>query len=83
MAIITLIYCGVVISHVFFSYYLCDKIIVYIKKRLVKKIPRIKVNYQQKQAFNNLVNDARTFSDWVVYAPNQLYYITLETIVAF
>ena len=41
MAIITLIYCGVVINHVSFSYYLCDKIIVYIKKRLVKKIPRI------------------------------------------
>jgi hypothetical protein len=83
MALIVVIYCAVVFVHVYFSFWLSNKIIRDIKKKLVNKSLKIKGSINEKQTLNNLIYDSRIFADWVAYAPNQIYYIFLETLVAF
>lgn len=83
MGIIVIIYCAVVVAHVYYCYWLNNKIIVAIKRKLTSKILLIKNSGDKKQAFDNLTYDAKTFTDFVVMAPNQLYYLILDTAAAF
>jgi hypothetical protein len=83
MALIVIVYCVAVFTHVYFGFWLNNQIIREVKQKLVSKTLKIKGLVNEKQTLNNLIYDSRIFADWVVYAPNQIYYIILETIVAF
>lgn len=83
MALIVVVYCAVVFAHVYFGFWLNNKIIREVKKKIASKALKMKGSINEKRTLNNLIYDSRVFADWVVYAPNQIYYIILETIVAF
>ncbi|MCE8163286.1 MAG: ABC transporter ATP-binding protein/permease [Candidatus Moeniiplasma glomeromycotorum] len=83
MAILTILYCLIVVIHVYYAYHLANKIIRVVKKRTLTKFFQLRQNYPQKEALNIITNDTRTFSDYVLYVPNQLYYMALEIIFAF
>src|SRR3954447_21571721 len=84
MAVITIIYCLIVIIHVFYAYLLANKIIWNLKKKLLTKLFQLQPhNYQKKEILNIIVSDTRTFSDYVLYVPNQLFYMGWEAVFAF
>lgn len=83
MAILTILYCLIVVIHVYYAYHLANKIIRVVKKRTLAKFFQLRQNYPQKEALNIIANDTRTFADYVIYVPNQLYYMALEIIFAF
>jgi len=83
MAIIVLIYCSIVIYHVYYSIYLENKIVGVVKKKIVSKILALKGAYDKKQILNNLTHDAITFTKNVIHVPNQIFYMILDTIGTF
>jgi ABC-type multidrug transport system fused ATPase/permease subunit len=54
-----------------------------VKKKNLAKLFQLRHNCSEKEVLNIITNDTRTFSDYVLYVPNQLYYMTLEIIFAF
>ena len=83
MALIIIVYCAVVIVHVYYCYWLNNKIIYDIKKQLLIKNFRLKNFSDKKQFLNTLIHDTRSFADWVIFAPNQIYYTLLSTFLTF
>jgi ABC-type multidrug transport system fused ATPase/permease subunit len=83
MAIITFLYCLVVVAHVYFAYWLNNKIVRDTKKKILSKFFQLRHSHSEKEALSLIINDTRIFADYVLFAPNQLYYMTLETIFAF
>ena len=83
IAIIVIFYCLIVIAHVYYCYYLNNKILRDLKKQLFIKNFRLKNSSNKKKFLNVLIHDTRSFADWVIFAPNQIYYVLLETFLAF
>jgi len=79
IAIIVLIYCIIVISHVYFCIYVENRVVGDVKKTLVTKILHLKGSYDKKQTLNNLTSDVRTFVKNVIHVPNQIFYMVLDT----
>jgi uncharacterized membrane protein SpoIIM required for sporulation len=79
-----MIYCLIVIAHVYYSYYLTSKITIHVKKKLAKKFLLISEDYHnQKNTAFLFTHNARTFSYLVIFVPNQLFYAFLGTSLTF
>jgi len=63
MALIVVVYCSIVFAHVYFAFWLSNKIIYDIKKKLVSKVLKAKDSINEKQSLNNLIYDSRVFAD--------------------
>jgi len=83
MAVITLLYCVVVVIHVYYAFLLSNRIILDVKKKTLAKFFQLRHNYSEKEVLNIIANDTRTFSNYVLHVPNQLYYMALEIVFAF
>ena len=74
MSIIIVIYCIIVVAHVYYGYYLANKITVAVKKKTVHKLFRLQNPKKKEVSLSVLTHNARTFASLVVFVPNQLYY---------
>lgn len=83
MSLIVLVYCVLVFAHVYFAFWFNNQILYDLKKKILKKNFRLQGPINEKKNLSSLIQDSSVFAEWVVYAPNQIYYILLETIAAF
>jgi len=74
MGILIIIYCAIVVAHVYYAYYFANKITVAVKRKVVRKLMRLQNPQAKKKSLNVLTHNIRTFTSLVVYIPNQLYY---------
>jgi hypothetical protein len=74
MLIIVLIYCAIVVAHVYYGYYLANKITATAKKKTANKLFRLQNPENKEKSLSVLTHNVRTFASLVVYVPNQLYY---------
>jgi ABC-type multidrug transport system fused ATPase/permease subunit len=83
MAGMVICYCLIVIAHVFYSYWLGNKITQRVKKDLMKKLFRLEGVHDRKKALALFNHDARLFGYNLVFFPNQIYYVILSSGLGF
>ena len=83
MSIIIIVYCSIVIAHVYYGYYLANKITVVVKKKTARKIFHLQNSQDKEKSLSVLTHNARTFASLAVYVPNQLYYWVLDVSLVF
>ena len=83
MGILIIIYCAIVVAHVYYAYYFANKITVAVKRKVVRKLMRLQNPQAKKKSLNVLTHNIRTFTSLVVYIPNQLYYWLLDVSLVF
>jgi len=74
MGILIVIYCAVVVAHVYYGYYFANKITVAVKRKTVRKMFRLQNPQAKKRTLSVLTHNIRTFASMVIYVPSQLYY---------
>jgi len=80
-AILVIVYCLVVVFHVYYAPYLANKINRFLKDELMKKLFSLRDGtYGKKSALNIFNNDTERFTKMVVFVPNQLFYLALSII---
>ncbi|MCE8163004.1 MAG: ABC transporter ATP-binding protein/permease [Candidatus Moeniiplasma glomeromycotorum] len=83
MAGIVILYCLMVIAHVFYAYWLGNKITQQVKKDLMKKLFQLEGVYDRKKALALFNHDSRLFGYNLVFFPNQIYYVILSSGLGF
>lgn len=83
MSSIIIVYCLVVVVHVYYRFYFTNKIIYDIKQRVVNKLLKLQGGYNQKKVLNTLTYDVRNFVDMVTFVPNQIFLIIFSAIFTF
>lgn len=83
MAGMVIFYCLAVIAHVFYSYWLGNKITQQVKKDLMKKLFRLEGTYDRKKALTLFSRDSQLFGYNLVFFPNQIYYVILSSGLGF
>jgi ABC-type bacteriocin/lantibiotic exporter with double-glycine peptidase domain len=83
MAGMVICYCLIVIVHVFYSYWLGNKITQQVKKDLMKKLFRLEGIHDRKKALALFNHDARLFGYNLIFFPNQIYYVILSSGLGF
>jgi hypothetical protein len=83
MAGMIVFYCLIVIAHVFYSYWLGNKITQQVKKDLMKKLFRLEGTHDRKKALALFNHDARLFGYNLIFFPNQIYYVILSSGLGF
>src|SRR4051812_8012410 len=83
MSGIIIIYCLVVVVHVYYRFYFTNKIIYDIKQKVVNKLLKLQGGYNQKKVLNTLTYDVRNFVDMVTFVPNQIFLIIFSAIFTF
>ena len=74
MGILIIIYCAVVVAHVYYAYYFANKITTAVKRKTTRKLFRLQNPQAKKKSLSVLTHNIRTFASMVVYIPNQFYY---------
>jgi len=82
MVIYITIYCLIVIAHVYYAFYLANKISRFLKGKISRKLFQLK-SYNKEKILTNLDGDEKTFTRTVVHYPNQLYYLLLTIFLTF
>lgn len=83
MSIVIIIYCAIVVAHVYYGYHFANKITGTVKRKVAKKLFRLQNPQNKKKSLSVLTHNVRDFSSLVVYVPNQLYYWLLEVSLVF
>src|SRR5688572_18088863 len=83
MSFIIVIYCAIVVAHVYYAYHFANKITGKVKKKVAKKLFNLKNPQDKKKTLSILTHNIRAFSSLVVYVPNQLYYWLLDVSLVF
>ena len=83
MGILIIIYCAIVVAHVYYAYYFANKITVAVKRKTVRKMFRLQNSQAKKRTLSVLTHNIRTFASMVVYVPSQLYYWLLGVSLTF
>ncbi len=83
MLVVIVIACLIVIAHVYYSYYFSNKIAAATKKRLARKLFALQNTHDRKGTLAVLTHNSRVFSYWSIFAPNQIYYMSLDTLMTF
>ncbi|CFW92755.1 putative Xenobiotic-transporting ATPase [endosymbiont DhMRE of Dentiscutata heterogama] len=83
MGIFIIIYCAIVVAHVYYGYYFANKITTATKKKTIRKLFRLQNLQAKKKSLSVLTHNIRTFASLVVYVPNQLYYWLLGVSLTF
>ena len=68
-------YFTIVFIHVWFSFYLRNKIRNFIKKIIVNKLFTLKKYNDGKEISSLLTYNIKVFSEFIFYIPNQIYYV--------
>jgi hypothetical protein len=74
MALLIIVYCAIVVAHVYYGYYLQNRITVMAKQKIVRKLFCLQNSQTKEKSMAVLTNNVRKFAELVVYVPNQLYY---------
>lgn len=74
------VYCLIVIEHIYFGFWFANKISRWVKKRVVKKFFQYQDTYDRGQTLNHLGQDTKNFAEIVVYIPNQIFYMLMGTV---
>ena len=74
MALLIIVYCMIVVAHVYYGYYWQNKITVAVKRKTAQKLFRLQNPQAKEKSLAVLTHNIRTFASLVVYVPNQLYY---------
>ena len=74
MGILIIIYCAVVVAHVYYGYYFNNKLTVAVKQKTIRKLFRLQNPRRKEKSLAVLTQNIRTFTSYVVYVPNQLFY---------
>ena len=74
MGILIIIYCAIVVAHVYYAYYFANKITTAVKRKTARKLFRLQNPQAKKKSLSVLTNNIRTFTSIVVFIPNQFYY---------
>ncbi|RHZ35527.1 ABC transporter ATP-binding protein/permease [endosymbiont GvMRE of Glomus versiforme] len=81
MAVLVIIYCLIVIAHVYYAPYFANKISRNLRDKLMNKLFRLRnVAYDKKSALNAFNKDTERFVNMIVFVPNQLFYLVLSVI---
>ncbi len=83
MLAIVVIGCLMVIAHVFYAYYFANKIATATKKKLAHKLFALQNTHDRKKTLAVLTHNSRVFAYWSIFAPNQIYYMLLDTLMTF
>ena len=83
MLVIIVIACLIVIAHVYYSYYFANKLAKATKKKLAHKLFALQNTHDRKKTLAVLTHNSRIFSYWSIFAPNQIYYMFLDTLMTF
>ena len=83
MAGMIIFYCLIVIIHVFYSYWLGNKITQQVKKDLMKKLFQLKGTHNRKKVLTLFNHDAKLFGYKLIFFPNQIYYVILSSGLGF
>lgn len=84
MILVILLYCLVVVAHVYFAYYLGNKVNYFVKKKIIKKLFLLQSSHNdKKKTLSILTHNTRIFSHLTTFVPNQLYYAFLDTFLVF
>ena len=83
MAGMIIFYCLIVIIHVFYSYWLGNKITQQVKKSLMKKLFQLKGAHDRKKVLTLFNHDAKLFGYKLIFFPNQIYYVILSSGLGF
>jgi ABC-type multidrug transport system fused ATPase/permease subunit len=75
-----LLYCSIVLIHVYYNHYLNNKINLFLKNKLIKKLFQLRDSPDKKTTLALFNSDVKTFSDDVVFFPNQIFYLFLSTV---
>jgi len=81
-AIYIIFYCVIVVAHVYYAFYLANKISRFLKEKISAKLFRLKY-YSKEKILTNLDSDEKTFTHKVVHYPNQVYYVLLTAFLIF
>ena len=71
----------IVFFHIWFSFYLQNKIRNYIKSTVSKKLFNLQKNYDKKKISSLLSYNIRMFSESVFYVPNQIFYVFVDSVL--
>jgi uncharacterized membrane protein len=74
MALLTIVYCAIVVAHVYYAYYLQNKITVAVKRKVARKLFCLQNPQVKEKSLAVLTRNIRTFASLVIFVPNQLYY---------
>jgi ABC-type multidrug transport system fused ATPase/permease subunit len=83
MAGMIILYCLVVIAHVFYAYWLGNKITRQVKKSLMKKLFQLEGAHDRKKILTLFNHDAKLFGYNLIFFPNQIYYVILSSGLGF
>ncbi|WNE41151.1 MAG: Vitamin B12 import ATP-binding protein BtuD [Mycoplasmataceae bacterium] len=82
LAVYIILYCLIVIVHVYYSLYFANKISRFLKQRISQKFFLLS-NFDKEKILANFESDEKTFSRGVIYYPNQIYYFSLTGFLTF
>jgi hypothetical protein len=83
MAGMVILYCLIVMAHVFYSYWFTNKITHQVKSDLMKKLFKLKGVQDRKKALALFNHDTKSFCHNSIFIPNQVYYVILSSGLGF
>lgn len=81
ISFLILIYSFIVFFHVLFSFYLRNKIMIYLKRIVANKLFRLRDCDDKKRISSLLTYNVRVFSESIFHIPNQIYYVVVSIIL--
>lgn len=83
VSFVVLLYATVVFMHVFYAFHLQSKIRNHVKSQISEKLFQTSdySNHDKELVASLLNNNVKSFSEYIFFIPNQLYYVILDVVL--